>query len=197
MENNLQQEGPALEYLLRRLSECPPEFVISAHDKTAVAPAAVVSDLLQDLGGHLLTPGSAAPFQLEPNGKNRNYINIILIACWLLHDSWFRQQQRFAESAYNLFRNGLSELSKRITADKFIYDADRREELVRLVLQALELRPKGESPEQAADRLKTLDSIERERVIREAKKAEERAKELREAMARQAAIEAASKMPRE
>ncbi len=41
------------------------------------------------------------------------------------------------------------------------YDADRREELARRALDALQILPQGESRSQAFGRLKTLDSVER------------------------------------
>jgi hypothetical protein len=64
-------------------------------------------------------------------------------------------------------------------------------------LRALDLRPAGESVVQAQDRLTTLDSVERVRVIKEARAAEERARKIREEMARKAAEEAAAAYGRE
>jgi hypothetical protein len=46
---------------------------------------------------------------------------------------------------------------------------------------------------QAADRLNALDSLERDRVIRETRAAEERAQKVREAMAKKKAEEAAAR----
>jgi hypothetical protein len=65
--------------------------------------------------------------------------------------------------------------------------------LVRRLLHELDLRPAGETAAQAADRLQTLDSAERERVLREAAKAERRAQAVRDAMARAAAQDAANR----
>ena len=57
--------------------------------------------------------------------------------------------------------------------------------------------PAGETPEQAADRLATLDSVTRARVETEARAAEERAREVRAALERQRAAEAAARASRE
>ncbi len=76
-------------------------------------------------------------------------------------------------------------------------DPDRREELSRLCLRALNLRPAGETAAQAQDRLTTLNTVERQHVIAAARAAEERARQIREAMAKQAAEEAADKWSRE
>ena len=104
---------------------------------------------------------------------------------------------RFAEGARRFLATGLDELAEVAQAGQLVADADRREELARLCLKSLGLRPAGESVAQAEDRLSTLDSVERSRVIREARAAEERARKIREEMARKAAEEAAAVYGRE
>jgi len=197
----MQQEGPQLESLTRRLSECPSEFLAEPRGKKGgtVYVAAVVYDLLRDLGGPAIVKEQAAQF--EPPRKDskeaRNRLQVIMVACWLLYDPWFRYQGQFAQSAYNMLATGLDELASLVPAQQFVNDPDRREELARVALKALGLRPAGESAAQAEDRLTTLDSVERARVIREARAAEERARQIREAMARKAAEEAAAAYGRE
>jgi hypothetical protein len=65
--------------------------------------------------------------------------------------------------------------------------------LARMCLAALGLRPMGETLEQAQDRMSTLDSTERQRLLRATAEAERRAREVREAMARKQALESASR----
>jgi hypothetical protein len=65
------------------------------------------------------------------------------------------------------------------------------------VLADLALRPRGETLEQAQDRLQALSSTERRRIIAAAKAAEKRAREIREALIAQAAAQAADKYTRE
>ena len=72
-------------------------------------------------------------------------------------------------------------------------DGDRREELVRLCLSELGIRPAGETVDEATDRLNTLDSVERVNVVRKTRKAEARARKIREEMARKRAEEAAAR----
>ena len=129
--------------------------------------------------------------------KDRNRLKLILIACWLLHDPWLRRQRTLAGAALQLLSAGLDEAAGLTTAGKFVLDPDRREELARLCLKALGLRPEGESQAQAQDRLATLNTAERQRVILAARAAEARAREIREAMAKKAAEEAADKWSRE
>jgi len=195
----MDREGPALETLTRRLAECPADFLADPRlGKVGVVPvAAVVSDLICELGGAPLTRGQAATFQVTDAKKYRNYLSLALIACWLLHDAAFRRQPQYAEPALAFLNDAVRELAANTAATKFVSDPDRREELARVCLKGLGLRPAGESAAQAQDRLATLNTAERQRVIRAARQAEERARSIREAMARQAAQEAADKATRE
>jgi hypothetical protein len=193
------KEGPPLEALTRRLSECPADFLdeprIGATGK--IYGAAVVSDLLRELGSEPLDSNALAAFQWTDRRRHRNQARLTLIACWLLHDPWFRMQKALALQARQLLAEGLGELAALVQAPDCVSDADRREELARLCLRALGMRPAGETIAQAEDRLTTLNSSERARVIKEAKTAEERARAIREAMAKKAAEEAAAKAMRE
>jgi len=195
----MQTEGPPLETLTRRLAECPADFLAEPRvgSQGKVHIAAVVSDLMRDLGRAPLTLEQAAVFQSKIQRQDRNRLQAVLIACWLLHDPWFLEQKRFAPQAYNFLSRGLNELAKLTQAQQFITDPDRREELARLCLKELGLRPAGETMAQAQDRLATLNTIERQRVIQAARAAEERARQIRAAMAAEAAREAEMKAMRE
>lgn len=196
------EEGPYLETLTRRLAECPAEFLAEPRTTNGagqVEVAAVVFDLLRDLGATQLTQKAVGQFKVS-NSKLKdegNHLRLVLIASWMLHDIWFRSRGKFADSAFELLSAGLKEVAALVDSKKFVSDPDRREELARLCLKGLGLRPAGESVAQAQDRLTTLDSAERVRVVKAAREAEERARLIREEMARKAAEEAAANYGRE
>jgi hypothetical protein len=193
-------EGPPLESLTRRLAETPPDFLSEPRHsgRGAVEVGAVVSDLLRDLGGAPLTPEQAQPFMQPPQALVRRRLGMILLACWLLGDPWFQQQQKFAGETLALLTRGLNEMARLIPPANLISDADRREELARFCLKQLGLRPAGESEAQADDRLTTLSSAERQRIVKAARAAEERAQKIREEIApKRAADEADAKAIRE
>lgn len=192
-------EGPLLETLTRRLAETPPEFLAEpiVAGKGRIRVEAVVADLIRDLGGQPLAANQVAHFRTRDAKRGRNRLRLVLLACWLLHDPWFRAQGRFALPALRFLTGGLDELAAEISAEACCTDPDRREELVRLCLSELGLRPAGETLEQAQDRLATISSSERQRVIRAARAAEARARQIREAMAKQAAYDAEMKAMRE
>ena len=93
--------------------------------------------------------------------------------------------------------NDLHRLAGLVRAELLVQDPDRREELARLLIRAAGAVPAGETPEQAADRLSTLDSATRARVEAEARAAEERARDVRAALERKRAEEAAARASRE
>jgi hypothetical protein len=198
----MKEEGPYLESLTRRLSECPAEFLAEPRTTNGagqVEVTAVVFDLLRDLGGMQLSKKAVGQFKVSnPKLKDeRNHLRLVLIASWMLHDIWFRSRGKFAEAAFELLSKGLKEVAALVDSQKFVSDPDRREELARLCLKGLGLRPAEESMAQAQDRLTTLDSAERVRVVKAAREAEERARLIREEMARKAAEEAAANYGRE
>lgn len=195
----MSRTGPPIERLTRRLAETPSDFLESPipakGDGTVVNVAAVVSDLLVDLGGDPIGP---LPAKKLLTTRNTRLLTTNLIACWLLHDEWFLEARRFAPAAGELILGGeLATLAGIVEPRLFVTDPDRREELARICLERLELRPEGESESMARDRLTTLSTIERERVIRETKEAHERMKRIQEEMRRKAAQEAAPAWGRE
>jgi hypothetical protein len=194
----MQQEGPMLESLTRRLAETPEEFLAEPRiGQTGRAHvAAVVGDLLQLLNASAQTD-ELARFSGSDARQDRNRLAITLLLCWMLSDDWFRQKKFESAKILELLDRESNELAMQAAARKFVIDSDRREELARLTLARLGFRPAGETLAQAQDRLATLNSTERARVMKAARAAEERARQIREALVRKAAEESADKFTRE
>lgn len=194
----MQQEGPILESLTRRLAEAPEEFLSEPRigQTGRIHVAAVVGDLLQLLGssgqGDELNRFVGADAR-----RDRNRLGITLLLCWLLSDDWFRGVKIERGAVLSLLDSESNELANQMAARKFVTDPDRREELARVALSRLGFRPAGETLAQAQDRLTTLNSAERARVMKAARAAEERARQIREALAKKAAEESADKFTRE
>lgn len=194
------EQGPPLERLTRRLAECPPDFLEPpklAH-QDGVRTDAVVNDLLRDLGAHEIPAAWLQPFEPrsdDPSEAAR--LGAVLVACWLLHDDWFRAAERFAEASQQFLAEALTPTARLVRPEQFVTRIEEREELVRLCLAALGLRPAGETEAQAEDRLATVSSVQRAWVVRAARSAHERSRSVREAMLRRAALESAPKYNRE
>jgi len=187
-------EGPQLETLLHRLTECPGEFLMVHAGKKddGIDVIAVVCDHMRRMSPD--PPELNADMLDELRGGTPARLALVSVACWLLHDEWFLSRPELATGMWKLLLSDeFTRLSMLIKPEKCASDPDRREELVRVCLRGLGLRPKGETASQAADRLTTLDSAERDRVLRATAAAERRAREVREAMAKKKAQEAASR----
>jgi hypothetical protein len=179
--------GPDLARLLHRLAECPPDFLRKPGEIDIVALAC---DHHRALGMAIPNAAQRQSLAAMPNESQR----LIAVVLWLLRDEWFLAKPELAAVTGDFFQSeALAQLAKLVPAEAAVNDPDRREELVRLCLRALGVQPHGESAAQAADRLATLDSVERQRVIRETRGAEARAREIREAMVRKRAEEAAAR----
>ena len=195
----MNREGPPIEDLIRRLAETPADFLAEPRigSRGTVNVAAVVSDTIFALSGVQLSPEQAKSFQGKDVRADRNRLSITLIACWLLYDPWFQAQKDPFQAALDFLTSTVSEVAAITQSAKFVNGPDRREELARLCLKDLGFRPAGETITQAQDRLSTLSSAERQRVIRAAKVAEDRAKAIREEMQRIANAQVTAKVMRE
>jgi hypothetical protein len=192
------KDGPVLESLTHRLAQCPREFLYKPKigKNGRIRVDAVVSDLFRAMAGTFPDPKQCAIFR-QTDGKSKNWLRLVLLSCWLLHDGWFLERPEMAPAALEFLRKQLQRLSEVSGAESFVWEPERREELARYCLSRLGLLPGGETDKQAADRLDALDSVERVRVMIEAKKAEEHARKVREAMEERKAREAAAKVMRE
>lgn len=198
-KNNISQEKmPDLQAMMHRLSQCPREFLLTPvtdGNKGRIHVDAVVSDLMLDISGNFPSEKDAKVFANVSHSK-ANWLNVVLLSCWIFHDSYFTEKN-IEQPLIKLLTQKLAKLSEAVNAEQFVSEPDRREELVRFCLNAVGLLPEGETEEQAEDRLKSLDSVERIRVLKEIKKKEEHAKKVREAMKKRKAKEAAAKVMRE
>jgi hypothetical protein len=196
MPPSLTRDGPPLEQLLHRLAESPADILAEPRIGRSgqVHVAAVVGDLLAALGAR---PDAAAlaPFA-DADAGARNALSVTLLLCWLLADPSLAAAPADAGGLLRLLDEGARELAA-TPARRFVHDPDRREELVRVTLAARGMRPAGETQAQAEDRLASLSSTERARVVAAARDAELRARAIRDALRRKAAQESADKWSRE
>jgi hypothetical protein len=126
--------------------------------------------------------------------NHQRHLGLLSLALWLFYDPWFSDRKEFAASMWNLLQGDhFQSISQLLKPRTVLSNPDRREELVRVCLSGLDLRPDGETIPQATDRLMSLNSIERERILKETAAAEKRAREVREAMARIKAQESVSR----
>lgn len=207
----MKNPGPPIEVLIDRLISIPEDFTIRTsginYSVTEISLPALVNDLLIDNGGiplndveitKLLSDKKSGKTGSSTRQKD-NYPGLAAILCYIYEDHFFTDKKNSAESIKKfLLSDELHELSKAVeSADEFISDPDRREEICRRALDALNYYPLGENEKNSEDRLLTLDSIERKKILIKTIEAQKRAKDIHDAMIQKEAEEAASKMSRE
>lgn len=190
--------GPILETLTHRLAETPAEFLAEPRIGRAgsVFVPALVNDVLL-MHGARASARALARFDEAEQKPGRNRLALVMIGAWLVADEWFQYAAPAQEAMLDVLDADLRELAAGSPAHQFVHDPDRREELVRIVLARLGYRPEGESVEQATDRLSSISGSERRRLLEASRASNQRAKEIREALARKAAEESADKWSRE
>lgn len=193
----MSQEGPPLEQLTRRLLETPAPFLaeprIGKHGDVHVT--ALVADVLAAFGASA-DVDVLKRFDARDRAKERNPRMLTQVLCWLLMDPSLRGKISAAELLRMLFEEA-NALAEKTAAREFVDNDERREELSRMALRSAGLRPAGESPNVAEDRWLAVSSRERTRLAAASRAAEERARQIREALARKAAEESADKWSRE
>jgi hypothetical protein len=187
------------------VNETPPQFRAEPEGFSGgiVRVRAVVGDLFETLAGRLPDDaflGAFVPSALDKAERNR--MLWVLAACRLFWHSAFRAAASgkgpAAEAALRrFFLQELPMLASAAPVEGLLKDEERREELIRRGLRALDMRLPGEGEVEARDRLKQVDSVERQRLLVEVQKRQEKLR--REAALRKKAAEeeAASKAPRE
>lgn len=192
------QEGPALEVLLRRLVDTPPDFLEEPRlqDAGRVHVAALVNDVLH-LHGQRAAASALMRFDARQPTAQRNRLALVMIVAWLLADDAWVQRQLPHEALLDVLDDAVALMAAITPAHQFIRDPDRRQELARSVLARLSLRPAGETEQQADDRLVALSGIARRDMAQASRAAQQRARAVREALTRKAAEESADKWTRE
>ena len=194
----MHKEGPPLEQILQRIAAAPPDFMAEPRiaERGEIQVLAVVRDLLT-AKGHSVNVAALQFLAGRDAKRNRNHQSIVLLISWLLADVRLRVSAEQLSVVLDLLREDAARLAEYTNAGALFGDAERREELARLTLARLGLRPAGESEVLAQDRFTSISSLERARIVRASQQAEQRARAVREALAKQAADQAADKWTRE
>ncbi|WP_309043706.1 hypothetical protein [Marinobacter sediminicola] len=186
------QTGPAMHRLHQRLLAYPEGSAPQGQDLLALMHDLVYL-LSPEVTGAELAPLARLP-QCQPDAIPARRPSTLILMLWLLTDPVFQKPVLNAAELVGLL---LSADTLMAGAYPDLQDEDQREELIRLTLNGLRLKPQDETDTQARDRLLMVSSSERARVIAASRAAEERAEAIRQALAEKRAREAADKYTRE
>lgn len=194
----MKNEGPPLQQLLHRITATPPDFMAEPRiaNKGDVHTVAVVRDLLATKG-HVVEVARLSALAGRDVKTDRNRLSITLLITWLLADPTLVLEEQHVQAVLELLNEDAARLAAYTNSRQLFEDPERREELARLTLSKLDLRPAGETVAQAQDRFTSISSLERARLLAASQKAEARARAIREQLAKKAAEESANKWTRE
>ncbi len=185
---------PTISELIHHIKQCPPGFLAQPIQKGRgeVATEALVNDALR-----VITRSLTAPRLVEIGVDNRseNELRLMQICCWLLTHPHFIDAR--CEKLQKFLLTGLGEVAELVNAEAWVSDEERAEELARLLLAAIDQVPANESAAEARDRLDSVNTVQRRKVIEESRAAIERTRELRRKMAEAKVREAANVYGRE
>ena len=139
----MQAEGPLLEVLTRRLAETPADFLAEplVRGKGVVDVAAVVADLLRDLGGDAARRLRRPPAPAEEDARPRARLAARRAGDGVATARPLVPRRGADAAAIVTFLNEpLRGLTRLVPPAMLTSDANRREELARLTLGALGLR---------------------------------------------------------
>ena len=102
----MENEGPVLESLTRRLEECPEEFLLAPG---VISVNAIASDHMRAMGVSM------------PQGL-RDEVSLVAIVCWLLHDDWFLGRPQLAPRMERLLNDELGTLAATVQPKEFVTD---------------------------------------------------------------------------
>lgn len=198
------ERGPSLVSLTQRLFQMPKEFLFSPilkipsnrkNLKHTIYIPAIYSDLCYFIWNEFPKAEELKFLQVSSTSSDLNLLSIYSITIYLLHYPFFKNKPFLKEKVWLLFSEKLPSYKNIIKAEKFILDAEKREELSRFVLYHLGYIPLLETERYALERLTSLDSIERIKLVEATRKAQiAREEAIREAIRRREAEEAASRM---
>ncbi len=160
----------------------------------------IISDLYYNISNSFTDIDKLNFLSLSYSDKNENYLRVVLMVAYLFSNDLFKGEGDFAERMVSFLKEEkFKKLSDLVKYDDLFLDSDRKEELVRFVLQYLEILPINESENYFLDRLEAIDSIKRAEVVEKSRLVQERAKKIREEIERKRLEELAeaSKMSRE
>ena len=183
--------GPAIEVLHHRLQETPESLLGAALGNYFYA---FIHDAVYkrcpEFGHQRLYPFRRTMAQVQ-------WYPMAAMIAYFISEPAFDDFDLDISDLLNVLEQTAQQLAAAGNCELYRQDVDRREEFIRVILQGLRLRPSGETESQAEHRLQTVSSAERLKVLQASRAAEERARAIREELARKRAQEAADKMTRE
>lgn len=190
---------PSIYELISHLKSCPADFLHASCEETdskGIETNALILDSLRKTNTQYQTT-SALKDPIYYKAITENHRRSIHIVAWLLSHPAFQQSAAGPQAIEELLFEQLKEMSRLVKYKDWVFNEDRTEELARTALFTCNILPGSETEEEAIDRLESLSSLKRNKILAKTKAAYDRAIEIRRKMAEKKAREAANVYGRE
>ena len=185
--------------LVAYLRKCPDIYLQPSafFEKDGLNSIALVFDAYRIVSNKFLKSNFEIPAGSNLQSIDDNHWRTIHISTWLLYHPDFRNTPYLENKLYHFWFEELRNASVYVKSKDWIADDERAEEMVRLLLNCCEIVPYGENNEEAADKLSSINSADRHKVLKQSYEAHERIMNIQREMAEKKAREAANTYGRE
>lgn len=185
--------------LVTHLRKCPDSYLKPSDffEEAGLNSIALISDTYRIVSNNFLKKDFKNPTDFDLKLIDDNHWRAIHISTWLLSHQDFVNNPQIENKLYQFWFEELLKATVYVKYNEWISDDERAEEMIRLLLYCCEIMPYGESHNEAADKLSSINSEERYRVLKESYEAHERIMNIQREMAEQKAREAANVYGRE
>lgn len=183
-----------IRYYIKKINDFP----IHLNNEEPIVVRALWFDLFLQIKKEILKPQILDALNWQEIQKSKDLTGIHLILIHLIANEDWKAEELEISNIFTYCKQTLPFLSATVHPyTEWIRDPERSEELVRSFFHHLKFIPEGETEAYFLDRWKSIDSLERMKIIDESKKAQERAKEILRKIKEAEEAEAASKYNRE
>ncbi|KAF2506937.1 hypothetical protein EYY60_20705 [Flavobacterium zhairuonense] len=185
--------------LVAHLRKCPDSYLRSSDffEEGGLNSLALIADTYRIVSNNFLKKDFKNPSNFDLKLVDDNHWRAIHISTWLLCHPDFVNNPQIENKLHQFWFEELLKTTVYVKHNEWISDDERAEEMVRLLLYCCEIIPYGENHNEAADKLSSINSEERYRVLKESYEAHERIMRIQREMAEQKAREAANVYGRE
>jgi hypothetical protein len=182
--------------LVTHLRKCPDSFLKPSVFlfKEGLNSIALIYDTYRNVSNDFLRNDFSIPKDVN---LNSNHWQAIHVSAWLLSHQNFINKPSIEDKLYNFWFEELREASAYVKFNEWVSDDERAEEMVRILLNCCEIIPNGENQDESTDKLSSLSSADRHKVLKQSYEAHERIMNIKREMAEKKAREAANTYGRE
>jgi hypothetical protein len=183
-----------IRHYTKRISDFPRSLLNLDH----LSPEALWNDTLTLMTMKMNHKQELNSISWDTVQKDKDLLGLHAILCHFFHQPEWKDDIIKINLLVTFLQDKLPSLATQVKPyTEWMSDGERTEELVRSLFSVLKILPANETEKYFNDRLRSLDTLERIKILEESRKAQERAQEILRKIKQVEEEEAASKYNRE